>query len=794
MNSRTLYQRLGIYLFLALPGLVVFLPVLFARQIFADSDVILQQYTSFQFLRDSLNAGSSIFWNPHVLTGFTPVAGLMGGLLSWLNQLVYTHFSVLPAFSWITFANVWLTSLFTYELVRRLGLSHAAGVFAGLVLPWTAAYFIWSANMTVTSGDILLPALFFLFLFFSESRSYVKSILTAVLGGGFIGTVMLAAHFQWSLQAIFAAGIWVLYLEYRNWRKDSAPLFRLQTLVFSGLVLAIAAGIFWPQFHASLAANKFSSRAGGVSFADAQIGAILPGDALSFLFPNLSLPAGVTQPGLFYLGALPLFFIVLSFFGKKWEYFKFFAWLAGISILASFKYSPLLWVLHHLPLFQSFRDLSRLVYVGIFAAAVLSAYGFEFVLQHIEEGKKFARAAMVIALCFAVGFAVWSLIFPKISSLAKSRAGQYIQARAAAHTLTLPVEHYYEVVDQLIAKVKTGTTFPNLPISVSVFTFALAGILLYYRPKLVNSRFIFYVIALAFLNLTLINFANFNFVSALQLTVPPPPVEYLHRDQSSFRVLTLFSGFTIFDKLDTPYGYDAVQNVDFLKNLLAPNLAPYYGLDSLDYYDNIMDRRHSRLLAYIGSDRSLETSGILVDEKLALSDKINLSLQRLPLLSEYNVKYILSAYPLGAPSLKEVFTWQATRYNIPLRLYENLAVTPRYYLANKIIFDGLLSEDQSWRKNLETVAQGATLLECADPCPISQPGEGSLSILQNSNSEFEFEVSANSPRIMVFGQSFYPGWHASIDGSPVIIYRANYLNQAVAVPPGRHKIVFQYAL
>jgi hypothetical protein len=794
MNFRTIFRKLTIYSILALPGLVIFFPILFAKQIFADGDVILQQYTSLQFLRESLLAGKSIFWNPHVLTGFVPVAGLMGGLLSWLNQLLYKNFSVLAVFSWVTFVNVWLISIFTFELVSRLGLRKVVAVFAGLVLPWTAAYFVWSANMTVTSGDILLPALFFFFLYFSTSQSYKKSILMAIFAGGLIGTVMLAAHFQWSLQALFAAGVWALFLDFHNKHLGTVVLFKFQTLVFAGFTLAIAAVLFWPQFHASLLASQLSSRAGGVSFADAQLGAVLPGDLLSLIFPNLSLPVGITQPGLFYLGAVPSLLVIFSFFGAKGAFYKFFAWLAVLSIAASVKYSPLMWVIHHLPLFQSFRGLSRLVYVGIFAATVVSAYGFETLLRQPALGLKLSKFLMVITLSIAGIFASWSIIFPTISFLASSKAAHYIQNRAMSGSLTLPTEHYYQVVEQLVGKIKTGTTFPNIPISAAVISLALGSTLFYFRRSLGERRFIFYVVSLTFLNLVLIDFASFNFVSAQQLNTPPPLVEYLKRDQSNFRVLTLFSGFTVFDKLDTPYGYDSVQNVELLKNLLVPNLGPYYGVDSLDYYDNIMDRRHSRLLAYLGSDRSLETSGILVDEKLSLDDKIKLFLERLPLLSEYNVKYVVSAYPLTDPTLKEVFTWRATKYEIPLYLYQNLQVKPRYYLANNVVFDNLLSEAQSWQKNLEAATRDAVLVECDQPCPTNQAGEGNITELKSSNSDFEFMVSAQTSRIMLFGQNFYPGWRATIDGISVTVYRANYLNQAIPIPPGKHRIVFQYTL
>lgn len=54
------------------------------------------------------------------------------------------------------------------------------------------------------------------------------------------------------------------------------------------------------------------------------------------------------------------------------------------------------------------------------------------------------------------------------------------------------------------------------------------------------------------------------------------------------------------------------------------------------------------------------------------------------------------------------------------------------------------------------------------------------------------ETDSSQAGYLVLTDSFYPGWHASIDGKPVEIVRANYLFRAVAMPPGRHRVQFVY--
>src|SRR6185369_7125512 len=56
----------------------------------------------------------------------------------------------------------------------------------------------------------------------------------------------------------------------------------------------------------------------------------------------------------------------------------------------------------------------------------------------------------------------------------------------------------------------------------------------------------------------------------------------------------------------------------------------------------------------------------------------------------------------------------------------------------------------------------------------------------------EAEVAAKQAGIVVFEQSFYPAWQASVDGSPANVLLANSAFQAVAVPAGRHQIRLVY--
>ena len=53
-------------------------------------------------------------------------------------------------------------------------------------------------------------------------------------------------------------------------------------------------------------------------------------------------------------------------------------------------------------------------------------------------------------------------------------------------------------------------------------------------------------------------------------------------------------------------------------------------------------------------------------------------------------------------------------------------------------------------------------------------------------------LESPTPRILIFAETFIPGWEATLDGEPAEIWRANAYYQAVWVPAGTHEIVFRY--
>ena len=71
-------------------------------------------------------------------------------------------------------------------------------------------------------------------------------------------------------------------------------------------------------------------------------------------------------------------------------------------------------------------------------------------------------------------------------------------------------------------------------------------------------------------------------------------------------------------------------------------------------------------------------------------------------------------------------------------------------------------------------------------------GSGTAAIVEARNDRVVVETTSAAASTLVLADTFYPGWEASVDGTPANIARANVSQRAVAVPAGRHVVRFVF--
>jgi hypothetical protein len=78
--------------------------------------------------------------------------------------------------------------------------------------------------------------------------------------------------------------------------------------------------------------------------------------------------------------------------------------------------------------------------------------------------------------------------------------------------------------------------------------------------------------------------------------------------------------------------------------------------------------------------------------------------------------------------------------------------------------------------------------ELANQANLDGPGRGKILSQRIFNHRVDVTVEIDQPMLLVLAQADYPGWQARVDAERVPLWRANYGFQALAVPPGSHRV------
>ena len=76
---------------------------------------------------------------------------------------------------------------------------------------------------------------------------------------------------------------------------------------------------------------------------------------------------------------------------------------------------------------------------------------------------------------------------------------------------------------------------------------------------------------------------------------------------------------------------------------------------------------------------------------------------------------------------------------------------------------------------------------------ISGAAGDSIELTSYAPNELHYRYSASAPRLAVFSEIYYPdGWHATVDGEPVELFRADWTLRAAQLPAGEHAVVMTF--
>ncbi len=231
---------------------------------------------------------------------------------------------------------------------------------------------------------------------------------------------------------------------------------------------------------------------------------------------------------------------------------------------------------------------------------------------------------------------------------------------------------------------------------------------------------------------------------------------------------------------------------------IAANFATQYGMFSPEGYDPLYPKWYGEFLYGYRTGKLMTQFTNATRSDAAISSGFGkngfddpYTLRMLDLLS---VRYILDRLENG--STQETFP--PSRYAMAMsagdwHIFTNLKAAPRAFLAKNIL---TYQNADDFGKQLFSPSfdPAETVLLPAVPSGIEKSAEeGSAAITDYKPESLTIQTERPVASVLVLTDTYYPGWHATIDGKPGDILRADWTFRAVTVPPGTHTVIMTYA-
>jgi len=159
------------------------------------------------------------------------------------------------------------------------------------------------------------------------------------------------------------------------------------------------------------------------------------------------------------------------------------------------------------------------------------------------------------------------------------------------------------------------------------------------------------------------------------------------------------------------------------------------------------------------------------------------------LINVLGVKYVLSLTDVRDINFKKVFVEGTTQ------IYENKKVMPRAFFTETTHYMKSKQDDINflfaYKNDLLT---NATIEENGPSKSKWDFINGRVKISNYSENKVTLETQNSGDGFLVLTDSYYPTWHATIDGKETKIYLTDYNFRGIVVPKGNHKIEFYVTL
>ena len=209
-----------------------------------------------------------------------------------------------------------------------------------------------------------------------------------------------------------------------------------------------------------------------------------------------------------------------------------------------------------------------------------------------------------------------------------------------------------------------------------------------------------------------------------------------------------------------------------------------YKLQTLDGYDPLYLQRFGELMAASARKVPDIRSPLGFNRIITSQDPLS------GINDMLGVKYVLTLNELKDKKLNFVFS------DGVIKVYENSNALQRaFFVKNTLIVNTKQEAINALFDSFNQLNSQAVVEDVADKNLFKNNwGIGTVRITDYGDNKVILETQNKDDGFLVLTDSFYPSWHAMIDGKETEIYITNYNFRGIIVPKGNHKIEFYITL
>jgi len=514
--------------------------------------------------------------------------------------------------------------------------------------------------------------------------------------------------------------------------------FRYRDIINFTIFILTAAIVSLPQLLLTYQLTGLSSRH------EASLGFALWGSFSPLNMMSICFPYPVFHGTRFYIGILSIVFfaVALSDLKSDKKIRPLFVMLIVSIFLALGLYNPVYIFLLKITHLYFFRNPSKFIFFGVFAASILTGIGFSrffaagYEMMRIKAARMCAVFFIIMISTFFIARAAMIFFADNIVGIGKWFVLHYIAGkpyhRYGVSTYLNGVEKFY---GQLVAKSSVSNIFVLSSLILCVLILAICVYLTMMKKRRLGLPSKFLATVVIFADLYVFSFYGTGFMGNIK------PFGFLKpaHDIITQRILSDKGLFRI-----APFGLTGEgDDIWFMPNANILN-----GMDSIAAYSPLIESRYKDALQELQVVD--DSSGV---QPPSSSDVI---IQKYQFLRLLNVKYIISKQQLNMDFLKKITSDNG------LFLYEMKNYLPRLFFTRNI--------------------EGDILSEFEEKFFITEYRSGMA----------EAYVDIPCSGYLVFSENYYPGWRAYIDGHETEIIDLKGMVQVVKVTGGNHNITFRF--